>query len=981
MFVEMKQSVMMKFFSQIAIQLWSEWELRLMVIVSLALQICLVYCGKKRQKYQGNHLAAVAISAWITYQSATSVANLVLTSLLKGGTKLKNWFIVFWSPFILWHLGSPHNITAYSLEDNDMWLRQFFGLVTQVGMAIYIQISFRSSSTFNCLAIPIFIAGVFKAGERIWALRCASEKQLINSSCSLNDEDRARQQMVQPARKNKEVRILRQAYLSSIILKPLFTDLPFWIEKKAYDEVVDLKSEYADEEGQSKKDMPAEEAFALVGIELSFLYDLFFTKMPIHHQGFKVSLCLHGFCFLSTVSSLIAFSAFVDKKKFWKIDVAITYMLLVGAISLDICLFISHALSKWTIAQLGSVPPENKLYSKLVALRLSSINSRSAIRRVAQHDLISYYVEVAADNKFIRFIRLIDTSNLLQKHKYTVWESVDSNLRTFIYEQLLEKRNEYHDQLRNCTENRDSLLSSVLDKDIDDVFKKPDTGLFGCKASRGSSYATYNSTSISGNESHVVGKENEMIRTGLFDLPGKRASIEDRSIPSEVKFLREANLSFDIFKPLFADLPFQISHKFHDEMVFLDSKSPDEAFNFVEIELSFLYDLLFTKNPIRYRRHRSGLILRGLCSLSVVSVLIVFSALLHKIEHSTVDTVVTYLLLSGAIYLEIYSFFMHFGSKWTMLRYAVPRDKRHKLYHGLVKKRLRSIVSWKGINKMAQHDLIDYCVKAKASRLTPVIKLIDTGDLLQKFGHAKWKPVDSDLKQFIYGHLKEKRTKFENEGFQVEYLEKLLSEKGDSVIKEKGFHLEDEWKLESTDFTRRIVVWHIATGLVYYDDLYKHRGSRCDSILRIGKSLSDYMMYLVLVRPSMLPNGFSETVNKETYLQTQSWHTENTKNLDRGTSVGLLNQLTLQIFHEALITRGKSPAALTFSSKTGFIPFDQRKDRAEQPFEKNWTRDEVTPSKWQSAPTHFPGTEAKRNQERHYLDQQKQKRDPPKSNF
>ncbi|WRX14126.1 Protein of unknown function DUF594 - like 4 [Theobroma cacao] len=404
----MKQSVMMKFFSQIAIQLWSEWELRLMVIVSLALQICLVYCGKKRQKYQGNHLAAVAISAWITYQSATSVANLVLTSLLKGGTKLKNWFIVFWSPFILWHLGSPHNITAYSLEDNDMWLRQFFGLVTQVGMAIYIQISFRSSSTFNCLAIPIFIAGVFKAGERIWALRCASEKQLINSSCSLNDEDRARQQMVQPARKNKEVRILRQAYLSSIIFKPLFTDLPFWIEKKAYDEVVDLKSEYADEEGQSKKDMPAEEAFALVGIELSFLYDLFFTKMPIHHQGFK----------------------------------------------------------------LGSVPPENKLYSKLVALRLSSINSRSAIRRVAQHDLISYYVEVAADNKFIRFIRLIDTSNLLQKHKYTVWESVDSNLRTFIYEQLLEKRNEYHDQLRNCTENRDSLLSSVLDKDIDDVFKK-----------------------------------------------------------------------------------------------------------------------------------------------------------------------------------------------------------------------------------------------------------------------------------------------------------------------------------------------------------------------------------------------------------------------------------------------------------------------------------------------------------------------------
>ncbi|XP_017970293.1 PREDICTED: uncharacterized protein LOC18607441 [Theobroma cacao] len=569
LYVEIKESVFKKIFTEIAKRFWSEWELRSMVVVSLILQFLLVYFARKRKKYRGKFVPAISISAWLIYLSADWMATLVLSTLLRGRTELENGFIVFWTPFLLWHLGSPYNITAYSIEDNELWLRHFFGMMFQVGEAIYIYVRFRSNTVLNALALPLFIAGVIKYGERIWALRCASKKQLIN-----------------------------------------------------------------------------------------FFYS--------------------------------------------------------------------------------------------------------------------------------------------------------------------------------------------------------------------------SSTSISGNESHVVGKENEMIRTGLFDLPGKRASIEDRSIPSEVKFLREANLSFDIFKPLFADLPFQISHKFHDEMVFLDSKSPDEAFNFVEIELSFLYDLLFTKNPIRYRRHRSGLILRGLCSLSVVSVLIVFSALLHKIKHSTVDTVVTYLLLSGAIYLEIYSFFMHFGSKWTMLRYAVPRDKRHKLYHGLVKKRLRSIVSWKGINKMAQHDLIDYCVKAKASRLTPVIKLIDTGDLLQKFGHAKWKPVDSDLKQFIYGHLKEKRTKFKNEGFQVEYLEKLLSEKGDSVIKEKGFHLEDEWKLESTDFTRRIVVWHIATGLVYYDDLYKHRGSRCDSILRIGKSLSDYMMYLVLVRPSMLPNGFSETVNKETYLQTQRFFAQTT---------------------------------------------------------------------------------------------------------
>ncbi|MBA0766507.1 hypothetical protein Gotri_015541, partial [Gossypium trilobum] len=42
-----------------------------------------------------------------------------------------------------------------------------------------------------------------------------------------------------------------------------------------------------------------------------------------------------------------------------------------------------------------------------------------------------------------------------------------------------------------------------------------------------------------------------------------------------------------------------------------------------------------------------------------------------------------------------------------------------------------------------------------------------------------------------------------------------------------------------------------------------------DHYREIGKSLSDYMMYLVLVRPTMLPKGFSDKVNDETYSQTK----------------------------------------------------------------------------------------------------------------
>ncbi|XVF45642.1 hypothetical protein PTKIN_Ptkin02bG0223200 [Pterospermum kingtungense] len=562
LYVEIKDSVLRKLFAEIVKKFWSEWELRLMVIVSLTLQFLLSYFGRKRKKYTGKWVPAIAISAWLIYLSADWMATLVLSTLLRGTSDLENGLIVFWTPFLLWHLGSPYNITAYSLEDNELWLRHFFGMVFQIGEAIYIYIRFRSNTALNAMASPLFMGGVIKYAERIWALRCASPKQLIN-----------------------------------------------------------------------------------------FFYSTSSSKNP---------------------------------------------------------------------------------------------NQSNAI---------------------------------------------------------------------------------------------------GCNMK-------------------------EMIRTGMLDLSKKRDFIGDPSITLEVKFLRETHSSFDIFKPLFADLPFQISQEFHEEMVYLQSRTADEAFNFVGTELEFLYDLLYTKNPIQHRQPLLSLILRSICFFSLVSVLIAFSALLHEIEHSTVDVAVTYLLLSGAIWLETYSFFMHCRSKWTMLRYAVHRSKLHKLYHRFVNYRLRSIKSKKGIKQMAQHDLIDYYVKAKASRFTPVIKLIDTANLLQRFGHSKWKPIDTKLKEFIYCHLKQKRLKYKKEGFKLESLDKLLSEKGDNVIKEKLGYLADQdhedWKTESTDFTRRIFIWHIATALVYYDDVYKHRRGTCGSILQIGKSLSDYMMYLVLVRPTMLPNGFSEMVNKET---------------------------------------------------------------------------------------------------------------------
>ncbi|TYH26425.1 hypothetical protein ES288_A03G251900v1 [Gossypium darwinii] len=117
-------------------------------------------------------------------------------------------------------------------------------------------------------------------------------------------------------------------------------------------------------------------------------------------------------------------------------------------------------------------------------------------------------------------------------------------------------------------------------------------------------YSAPKTENLSSSDS-VRSEMREMIRTGLFDPSKKRDFIGNSMITSDVRFLREVDSACDVFKPLFTDLSFQISKEFHDEMVYLNpsTRTAAEAFNFVEIELEFLYDLLYTKNPIQHRHH------------------------------------------------------------------------------------------------------------------------------------------------------------------------------------------------------------------------------------------------------------------------------------------------------------------------------------------------------------------------------------------
>ncbi|KAJ6427038.1 hypothetical protein OIU84_022602 [Salix udensis] len=46
--------------------------------------------------------------------------------------------LAFWAPFLLVHLGGPDTITAFALEDNELWLRHLLTFATQGIATLYV---------------------------------------------------------------------------------------------------------------------------------------------------------------------------------------------------------------------------------------------------------------------------------------------------------------------------------------------------------------------------------------------------------------------------------------------------------------------------------------------------------------------------------------------------------------------------------------------------------------------------------------------------------------------------------------------------------------------------------------------------------------------------------------------------------------------------------------------------------------------------
>lgn len=336
-------------------QLWNQWEIQCLVLASFFLQVFLLFFSGVRKR---RNSSVLSLLLWVAYLLADYVATFTLGRLTLHLDDPRHQLLLFWTPFLLLHLGGQETIAAFSTEDSLLWKRHLLSLVSQVLLAVYIvSKSWHVVSTKQLMppTVLMFIAGAIKYAERTWALMTAGNS-MTPASSSISDHVL-----------NVEGSVLDDAVSYFHRLFGLLSDIGR--DKKIYyeglvevagkgirislDFLTDMtpflmwtKGDIIDRAIGKLKDLENPElrhqiVYKLAEIQLSLIYDFMYTKYGVlqYHLSLVNSGIQRLVTFGATSTALALFlradldGQFVDDAR---ADVIVSYVLLAGAVALDL---------------------------------------------------------------------------------------------------------------------------------------------------------------------------------------------------------------------------------------------------------------------------------------------------------------------------------------------------------------------------------------------------------------------------------------------------------------------------------------------------------------------------------------------------------------------------------------------------------------------------------------------------------------------
>ncbi|XP_020150191.1 uncharacterized protein [Aegilops tauschii subsp. strangulata] len=309
-------------------------------------------------------------------------------------------------------------------------------------------------------------------------------------------------------------------------------------------------------------------------------------------------------------------------------------------------------------------------------------------------------------------------------------------------------------------------------------------------------------------------------------------------------------------------------------------KNRERMWRVMEMELSLMYDILYTKANVIHSWVGYGI--RIISPLAIVASLVLFQ-LSYKDGYSRVDVAVTHTLLGGALVLETKSLLGALGSSWALgflcatrwdwLRHSVLCTGRwHRLRRALIALRRSwpgemimtgSSRGWSGT--MGQHNMLRF----RAGQVDPVSRGL--GNLFKMLGLREWwdrryYSCTIIVPENVMKRAQEVNTRVSREDINTMGL--LRHKWGESALNNEQYpHLFEELReWHGIDFHESIISWHIATDLILAREEKEkgHDAPEPDDRVEIVRALSNYMMFLLVNRPYMLPGLPQNWLYKQT---------------------------------------------------------------------------------------------------------------------
>ncbi|KAF8731972.1 hypothetical protein HU200_015922 [Digitaria exilis] len=348
--------------------LLDEWEIHCLILLSFSLQVILLLTAGMRRQSTGWVLRTIL---WLTYLLADSVAIFVLGHLAVNASKPSHHLMFFWPPFLLVHLGGQDTITAFSKEDNDLWKRHLLSLVFQAVVAGYVvgKAHWRDQR-LKAAMVLMFLSGCFKYAERTWCLfvsstawfrlLCLNRLSTMKSGYQLDGggyyvpgvstKEKMRKILdLMKGGRSKSQQATELGIIQGSVLNFMSVDAPIneLQTTRAKDVLPDMLKGFLYSEGRS-----CGPAYEFVGACLVHCYQFLYTKYPLRTQFWSVVFNPAACCemplaiqipfllctlfqYVASAISLVLFMAARKGHDSSRADIIVSYILLVGAVVLD----------------------------------------------------------------------------------------------------------------------------------------------------------------------------------------------------------------------------------------------------------------------------------------------------------------------------------------------------------------------------------------------------------------------------------------------------------------------------------------------------------------------------------------------------------------------------------------------------------------------------------------------------------------------